>query len=94
MAKKSSFLPYLRHVLALIPMGIRLRAFLGMKTNPSFLSHKTISEQTLIFPASLQTYSYTPGLFVIAKYSGQESILSTDRINVSVFSLKCHSKSQ
>ena len=44
MAKKSSFVPTLRHVLTIIATAIRFRAFLDWKQNPSFLSHKTILE--------------------------------------------------
>jgi hypothetical protein len=44
MAKKLSFSPILRHVLAIIALAIRLRAFLDWKKNPAFLAHKTILE--------------------------------------------------
>ena len=38
MAKKGSFIPTLRHILTLIPKGIRLRVFLDYKQNiPFFL---------------------------------------------------------
>jgi len=42
MAKKSSFAPILRYVLALIAKAIRLRARLDWKQNLSFSPHKTI----------------------------------------------------
>jgi len=44
MAKKLSFSPTLLHILALIPMGIRLRVFIDLMKNPAFLSPKTILE--------------------------------------------------
>ena len=44
MAKNLPLPPSLRHVLTLIAWAIRFRAFLDKKTNPSFLSHKTILE--------------------------------------------------
>jgi len=47
MAENLSLSPSLRHVLTLITLTIRFRAFLDRKTNTSLSSHKTILELSL-----------------------------------------------
>ena len=49
MAERLYLPPSLRHVLTLIALAIRFRAFLDRKSNTSLSSHKTILELSLLF---------------------------------------------